>query len=77
MRSPSPTTIETFSRTSGPDVGDSAAVGADDLHRLPHAAQRGHDLFDPRIAAAGIGVDLGEEPRLGTEIDQASGFTSV
>ena len=50
---------------------DPAAVGADDLHRLPDAAERGHDLAHPRIAAARIGVDFGQEPRLGAEIDEA------
>ena len=53
------------------DVGDPAAIGADDLHRLPHPGERRHDLADPRIAAARIGVDLGQEFCLGSEIDQA------
>src|SRR5579875_3462379 len=52
-----------------PDVGDAVAVGAQDLHRLPDAGERGHDLADARIAAAGVGVDLGQKLRLGGKID--------
>ncbi len=59
--------VEAHQRT---DVGRAAAVRANDLHRLPYTAQGGHDLPDPGIAAARIGVDLGEEARLDREIDE-------
>ena len=52
------------------DVCDPAGIRADDLHRLPYAAERGHDLFHPRVTAARIGVYFGEEPRLCPEIDE-------
>ena len=51
------------------DVGGTAPVGAHDLYRLPDTGERGHDLLDARVASAGIGVDLGQEVRLGGEVD--------
>ena len=50
-----------------PDVGGVAAVGADDPHRLPVAADRSADLAHSRILRPGIGVDLGQDPDLGLE----------
>ena len=41
----------------GAEVGGAVAVGADDLHGLPFAVDRGHDLDDAGILAAGVGVD--------------------
>src|SRR5271169_2597996 len=51
------------------DVGDAAAVGADDLHRLPDATDRRHHLAHPRVLAAGIGVDIGQKLGLGRKRD--------
>ncbi len=43
-----------------PQVGDPCPVGADDLHRLPLAAEAGHDLLDPRVAPARVSVEPGQ-----------------
>ena len=42
-------------------------VGADDLHRLPGAGDRGADLHNARIGGAGKGVDLLKKRDLGFE----------
>jgi hypothetical protein len=44
-----------------PDVADANAVRAEDLHRLPFAGDRGHDLAHARVLAPRIGVDLRQE----------------
>ena len=56
-----------------PHVAHPVAAGAHDLHRLPLAAERGHDLEDAVVLAPRIGVDVGEEFHLGLEVDAAQG----
>jgi hypothetical protein len=50
-----------------PDVGHTLAAGAQDLERLPLAADRGADLAHALVLGAGIGVDLLEQLDLGLE----------
>ena len=47
-------------RTSGRRSATRVPVGAHDLYGLPLAIERGHDLLDAGVPAAGVGVDAGE-----------------
>src|SRR3984893_162399 len=53
------------------DIRYPPAIGSNDLHRLPDAAERSHDLPHARVAAARISVNFRKEPRLCPEIDEA------
>ncbi len=45
----------------GAQVGDAGAVRPHHLHRLPLAGDRGHDLLDAGVLAAGVGIHGGEQ----------------
>ncbi len=56
-----------------PQVRDARAVRAQDLHRLPLAGDRGHHLPHARVAPAGVGVDLAQQPGLLREAEGGEG----
>ena len=56
-----------------PQIGDPAAIGAENLHRLPLAIHRGHHLGDARVLGAGISVDLRQQRRANGELAAAQG----
>ena len=53
-----------------PDIGDPPAIGPNDLHRLPDAAERSHDLPHLRVAAARVSVYFRQEPCFCPEIHE-------
>ena len=55
------------------DVRGPLAAGAQDLDRLPVAADRGGHLAHPRVLAAGVGVDLFQQLDLGLEGHESQG----